>query len=1661
MRQLELVQKTFFSYIVQNWFEDLDCMERAVREMNPNLWRGKSDLRWALSVVKTRGFAFEGTRESTMLIPLADFLNHNMVASVRTATLAEDDALRFVATKDVMPGDELCIDYAQASNLEFLVRYGFRIPTDSHSTVGKWFVAGHPRSFTLHVMATGDQELANADSPSVRAKAPGDEETDAWKESPTFRELGIGQLSQLVNTEQSYRLQREPLQRQVPRQVAVPVPTDHWQRGAAAFGAALAVRASRASRTSLTRRAASSKSEGRQISIENEFTFPRELPRGSVESMDEFMRANAAQVCLQGLQRVEEKHNDPEVLLCYLEPTDMGPYRTQMLMEVKITVSSGKCDIYILDMSTGSVDKKTGEVTFDPANKVDQKADNCVTWKDNGNGGLDLVNYSWSQSTVGLPWWFPLPDSFMQKTAQFVIGQVVKDGMKKANDKIAASYAEELERVKCLHRIVHFLPSRDTQRATAALPRNLAELQSGAEAKDFSIFGFLAWFSLATASTMEPGVSQYISTGSSWLPGDPGEDAEPRAPADSISRTRPGTTLSISDTPRTSSSPPSRAPEESRTPPPRMQQGGLPLVDEGFSQDGVSPCCSAVSDTTSLAAELMSKDITQSLQSVAYVSMALERHADEDCSQTSQAVSLRIGQKLTAEIGNTFLAQFQSDAAASAASAARSADGTAAPEAQAEAEPIAGMVEESAKSAVPSEAAHHAAEPSEVASEGNTVTKEIVPIVASPEETSGVRTPSLELGHQLATEMLLMACSSAVSLPSTARSVATSDQVFPKAEIDEVNMLTRAIAADAIADDASAHTVDVLTDISDQPGQLTSQPTAAREASARQRPADLEVAEGNAVKAPRTIRRDSTLTIPSPTARDAEVMHSNEVQLEDDVAVDDLAATDSVPFGIMITDAETRKSIVLLEPPILESKLQTTRFKRLWLTKDPPPARKENECETESEENVEAPGILPDLKDTVEEAIWSAVLEEVQRDAETYKEASLVTSEGHAVEPNSLEVPPTRLPSRSPTEVTILPVAETAKTMDELLDEINVLQASLTYSDELPADPEMEADNNSTQHVLGVSLSQPFSDLISSGPQASERDMAVVKEYAVPQGLDRTPTSLPEASPQDAFEQTLAEALIDAAVIKECILHGEQAKLESSEVLSAGEAADNASDAPTVSPEIAQDEENERAEEQLALHMSLKEALQEKASEATLLDEFGENLAKELLHVAVLLDAESNEANRVSSEVLSASEAASEAPTVSPEVAREDEERMDHERMLQSSLKEALREADSGKPQAASTYISNCSMPEAQASESVGLKVAQELLDSALEHEQKEQAKRNSSEVLSAMQVEALETADGPTRPASEAATVSPEVAREDEERMDQERLRLLQSSLKEALVDADSKAKEATAMAKFGDALAEELLDAAMEEIKRKQEAQAQVPAARLATPSIISERSSCEAAVVEAFGLKLAQDLLDEASFLQKQEIEASQVITEDEVSRPPSEVTIVPGLAQKTKGELMDEIDILASSLTLANQREQEVADRPSSSQSDRDPSRISVLTTGSTAAMEELVHSLVVNSLPEKTDVQQAASNVHTEGSELMAPTVQPVEVAIRPASAGVASSVSASEEGSYGLQIAQDAVHTACEAISALKSDAVAGKEAEPCEGAQSAEDALIAHAAED
>ncbi len=93
-------------------------------------------------------------------------------------------------------------------------------------------------------------------------------------------------------------------------------------------------------------------------------------------------------------------------------------------------------------------------------------------------------------------------------------------------------------------------------------------------------------------------------------------------------------------------------------------------------------------------------------------------------------------------------------------------------------------------------------------------------------------------------------------------------EVMTKAEYEHAKMLTMAIAADAIADDDSAHTVDVMTEVDQQ----LSGPIEAKRSR-------HEGEKSTASQAPRTIRRDSTLTIPSPSARDAEVLASNQVRL--------------------------------------------------------------------------------------------------------------------------------------------------------------------------------------------------------------------------------------------------------------------------------------------------------------------------------------------------------------------------------------------------------------------------------------------------------------------------------------------------------------------------------------------------------------------------------------------------------------------------------------------------------------------------------------------------------------------------------------------------------------------------------------------------------------
>lgn len=119
--------------------------------------------RWAFSIVKTRGFAFNAHRNSTALIPLADFLNHHPQANVRTpdavlkkppkdisttsfsgddkptpsslshfVALPEGHHISFKSSSPISQNDELCIEYTQASNLEFMIRYGFRVDSNPY-----------------------------------------------------------------------------------------------------------------------------------------------------------------------------------------------------------------------------------------------------------------------------------------------------------------------------------------------------------------------------------------------------------------------------------------------------------------------------------------------------------------------------------------------------------------------------------------------------------------------------------------------------------------------------------------------------------------------------------------------------------------------------------------------------------------------------------------------------------------------------------------------------------------------------------------------------------------------------------------------------------------------------------------------------------------------------------------------------------------------------------------------------------------------------------------------------------------------------------------------------------------------------------------------------------------------------------------------------------------------------------------------------------------------------------------------------------------------------------------------------------------------------------------------------------------------------------------
>lgn len=182
----------------------------------------------------------------------------------------------------------------------------------------------------------------------------------------------------------------------------------------------------------------------RVIAVENHDVLKLRLPRGDVSSMDAFMKRHAPEVVLQNL-RIEAKPGEEDVLFCYLQPSDAGPFRWQLRLTVRMKAESGKVSIDILNMEGGSVDKITGKATFLPASEAMPfrfETENVISWATVEKGqGLEVTYLARGKTTAEVPWWIPIPDIIIQMGVTSFLRQTVEQGQKQVLQQIEKRYA--------------------------------------------------------------------------------------------------------------------------------------------------------------------------------------------------------------------------------------------------------------------------------------------------------------------------------------------------------------------------------------------------------------------------------------------------------------------------------------------------------------------------------------------------------------------------------------------------------------------------------------------------------------------------------------------------------------------------------------------------------------------------------------------------------------------------------------------------------------------------------------------------------------------------------------------------------------------------------------------------------------------------------------------------------------------------------------------------------------------------------------------------------------------------------------------------------------------------------------------------------------------
>merc|ERR1712217_201165 len=121
---------------------------------------------------------------------------------------------------------------------------------------------------------------------------------------------------------------------------------------------------------------------------------------------------------------------------------EIGPLRvvTRLTTMVECTTPH-QVDVKVLQMNPGTVNRKTGEITFNPKMALDSKVTNRVTWRDSGVRGLQMIVYSRNVIMLSLPWWFPMPTIVVQQIVGLFVDQVVKLTIRK----VAADIESEFE----------------------------------------------------------------------------------------------------------------------------------------------------------------------------------------------------------------------------------------------------------------------------------------------------------------------------------------------------------------------------------------------------------------------------------------------------------------------------------------------------------------------------------------------------------------------------------------------------------------------------------------------------------------------------------------------------------------------------------------------------------------------------------------------------------------------------------------------------------------------------------------------------------------------------------------------------------------------------------------------------------------------------------------------------------------------------------------------------------------------------------------------------------------------------------------------------------------------------------------------------------------